>query len=41
MTPSCACSLMPSQIKRQTVTVREPKVGGQVVLTISALEDER
>ena len=30
-----------SQIKRQTVTVREPKAGGQVVLTISALEDER
>lgn len=30
-----------SQVKRQTVTVREPKAGGQVVLTISALEDER
>ena len=29
-----------SQIKRQTVTVRESKAGGQVVLTISALEDE-
>lgn len=30
-----------SQVKRQTVTVRESKAGGQVVLTISALEDER
>ena len=29
-----------SQVKRQTVEVREPKDGGQVVLTISALEDE-
>lgn len=29
-----------SQVKRQTVEVREPKSGGQVVLTISALEDE-
>lgn len=29
-----------SQVKRQTVEVREPKAGGQVVLTISALEDE-
>lgn len=30
-----------SQVKRQTVEVREPTDGGQVVLTISALEDER
>lgn len=30
-----------SQVTRQTVTVREPRAGGQVVLTISALEDER
>ena len=30
-----------SQVKRQTVTVREPKADGQVVLTISELEDER
>ena len=30
-----------SQVKRHTVTVREPRAGGQVVLTISALEDER
>lgn len=29
-----------SQVKRQTVEVCEPKAGGQVVLTISALEDE-
>ena len=30
-----------SQVKRQTVEVCEPRAGGQVVLTISALEDER
>ena len=29
-----------SQVKRQTVTVREPKAGGQVVLTISELEED-
>ena len=29
-----------SQIKRQAVEVCEPRAGGQVVLTISALEDE-
>ena len=30
-----------SQVKRQTVTVCSPTAGGQVVLTISALEDEQ
>lgn len=30
-----------SQVKQQTVAVCAPKPGGQVVLTISALEDER
>jgi len=30
-----------SQVKRQAVEVCEPRAGGQVVLTISALEDER